>query len=187
MTTILGIRHHGPGSARSVLAELERLQPDALLVEGPSDASNLIDLIVDPGMRPPVALLDLRARRATRRDVLSDGGIQPGVGGAALGARAWRPRQVHRSRGGCPVRGRQGGVRAPDGRSHGRRSGRSRRRRSRGGGGRHPTRRTSRTFATTRSPSSRKPPVRRTANGSGTGWSSHDAIPGTCSPPSRKR
>ena len=57
MTTILGIRHHGPGSARSVLAELERLQPDALLVEGPSDASGLIDLIADPGMRPPVALL----------------------------------------------------------------------------------------------------------------------------------
>jgi hypothetical protein len=57
MTTILGIRHHGPGSARSVLAELERLQPDALLVEGPADASNLIDLIADPGMKPPVALL----------------------------------------------------------------------------------------------------------------------------------
>jgi hypothetical protein len=57
VTTILGIRHHGPGSARSVLAELERLQPDALLVEGPSDASDLIGLIEDPGMRPPVALL----------------------------------------------------------------------------------------------------------------------------------
>jgi Family of unknown function (DUF5682) len=56
-TTVLGIRHHGPGSARSVLAELERLQPDALLVEGPSDATGLIDLIADPGMRPPVALL----------------------------------------------------------------------------------------------------------------------------------
>jgi hypothetical protein len=57
VTTILGIRHHGPGSARSVLDELERLKPDALLVEGPSDASNLIDLIADPGMKPPVALL----------------------------------------------------------------------------------------------------------------------------------
>ena len=57
MTTILGIRHHGPGSARSVLAELERLQPDALLVEGPSDANDLIGLVEDPGMRPPVALL----------------------------------------------------------------------------------------------------------------------------------
>ena len=56
-TTILGIRHHGPGSARSVLAELDRLRPDAVLVEGPSDASALIPLVADPGMRPPVALL----------------------------------------------------------------------------------------------------------------------------------
>ena len=57
MTTVLGIRHHGPGSARSVLAELDRLQPDVLLVEGPSDANSLINLIEDPAMRPPVALL----------------------------------------------------------------------------------------------------------------------------------
>ncbi|MBA3876971.1 MAG: hypothetical protein C0498_08550 [Anaerolinea sp.] len=56
-TTILGIRHHGPGSARSVLAELDRLQPDAVLIEGPSDATALIPLIADAAMRPPVALL----------------------------------------------------------------------------------------------------------------------------------
>jgi hypothetical protein len=57
VTTILGIRHHGPGSARSVLAELERLQPDGVLIEGPPDASGLIALAADPQMRPPVALL----------------------------------------------------------------------------------------------------------------------------------
>ncbi len=62
MTTILGIRHHGPGSARSVLAELERLQPDALLVEGPSDASDLIGLIEDPGDAPAGGAPRLRAR-----------------------------------------------------------------------------------------------------------------------------
>ena len=28
-----GIRHHGPGSARSLLAALRRLQPDLLLME----------------------------------------------------------------------------------------------------------------------------------------------------------
>jgi hypothetical protein len=32
---ILGIRHHGPGSARSVVAELDRLQPAMVLIEGP--------------------------------------------------------------------------------------------------------------------------------------------------------
>ena len=56
-TAVLGIRHHGPGSARSVLAELERLRPDAVLIEGPSDASALIPLAADPAMKPPVALL----------------------------------------------------------------------------------------------------------------------------------
>jgi hypothetical protein len=57
VTTILGIRHHGPGSARSVEAELGRLQPDAVLIEGPADASALIALAADPAMRPPIALL----------------------------------------------------------------------------------------------------------------------------------
>jgi hypothetical protein len=56
-TTVLGIRHHGPGSARSVLAELDRLGPDAVLIEGPSDAAAAIALAGDASMQPPVALL----------------------------------------------------------------------------------------------------------------------------------
>jgi len=55
--SIFGIRHHGPGSARSLLAALERLQPDLILVEGPPDAEALLPLAADPGMTPPVALL----------------------------------------------------------------------------------------------------------------------------------
>jgi hypothetical protein len=54
---VLGIRHHGPGSARSVLAELERVRPDAVLIEGPADADPLLALAGDAGMVPPVALL----------------------------------------------------------------------------------------------------------------------------------
>jgi hypothetical protein len=54
---VLGIRHHGPGSARSVLAELDRLRPSAVLIEGPADADPLLALAADPGMVPPVALL----------------------------------------------------------------------------------------------------------------------------------
>ncbi len=58
MTThVLGIRHHGPGSARSVLAALERIRPDVLLVEGPPDADDAIALAGDDAMRPPIALL----------------------------------------------------------------------------------------------------------------------------------
>jgi Family of unknown function (DUF5682) len=55
--SVLGIRHHGPGSARSVVAELDRLMPSAVLIEGPADADPLVALAADPGMVPPVALL----------------------------------------------------------------------------------------------------------------------------------
>lgn len=56
-THVLGIRHHGPGSARGVRAELDRLNPDAVLIEGPADASNLIGMCADEDLEPPVALL----------------------------------------------------------------------------------------------------------------------------------
>ncbi|MFC4056980.1 DUF5682 family protein [Planomonospora corallina] len=54
---VLGVRHHGPGSARSLRAELERLRPDVVLIEGPPEADGLVDLAKDPDLRPPVALL----------------------------------------------------------------------------------------------------------------------------------
>ncbi len=54
---VLGIRHHGPGCARSVVEALTSLQPDILLVEGPPDAEPVLPLILNPQMRPPVALL----------------------------------------------------------------------------------------------------------------------------------
>lgn len=54
---VLGIRHHGPGCARSVVQALTTLQPDVLLVEGPPDAASVLELIAHPQMRPPVALL----------------------------------------------------------------------------------------------------------------------------------
>lgn len=54
---VFGIRHHGPGSARSLVAALDALRPDALLVEGPPDANHLLPLALNPAMQPPVALL----------------------------------------------------------------------------------------------------------------------------------
>ena len=35
---VLGIRHHGPGSARALLRALAELEPDTVLIEGPADA-----------------------------------------------------------------------------------------------------------------------------------------------------
>ncbi|MBO0860150.1 MAG: hypothetical protein J2P21_17095 [Chloracidobacterium sp.] len=54
---IFGIRHHGPGSARSLRQALETLRPDCLLVEGPPDAAGVLPLLTHPQMKPPVALL----------------------------------------------------------------------------------------------------------------------------------
>src|SRR3954470_21126149 len=63
---IFGIRHHGPGSARSVGRALEELRPDCVLVEGPPDADDLLPLLVHEEMKPPVALLVYAADRPSR-------------------------------------------------------------------------------------------------------------------------
>jgi hypothetical protein len=51
------VRHHGPGSARSLRDALAEQRPDAVLIEGPPEADPLVALAGDPEMRPPVALL----------------------------------------------------------------------------------------------------------------------------------
>ncbi|MEU1430022.1 DUF5682 family protein [Nocardia sp. NPDC005746] len=56
-TRVFGIRHHGPGSARSLALALARFRPDAILIEGPSDADPLVGYVAAEGMSPPVALL----------------------------------------------------------------------------------------------------------------------------------
>ncbi|MEU4622165.1 DUF5682 family protein [Actinoplanes sp. NPDC023801] len=54
---IYGVRHHGPGSARAVVRELEAHPPDVLLIEGPPEADDLVRWAADGGLEPPVALL----------------------------------------------------------------------------------------------------------------------------------
>ncbi len=54
---VFGIRHHGPGCARSLLAALNELEPDVLVLEGPADASDVVRCAGQDGMKPPVALL----------------------------------------------------------------------------------------------------------------------------------
>lgn len=53
--SILGIRHHGPGSARSVRSALDELSPDAVVIEGMPELERLLPLAGDPGLVPPVA------------------------------------------------------------------------------------------------------------------------------------
>ncbi|MEQ8819141.1 MAG: DUF5682 family protein [Sumerlaeia bacterium] len=54
---VFGIRHHGPGCARSLLRALEQYEPDCILIEGPADAGDVLALAAETGMSPPVALL----------------------------------------------------------------------------------------------------------------------------------
>jgi hypothetical protein len=57
MIHLLGIRHHGPGSAQNVKAALERIRPDIILVEGPPEGEPMMKYVINPEMKPPVALL----------------------------------------------------------------------------------------------------------------------------------
>ncbi|GAA0724779.1 DUF5682 family protein [Dactylosporangium roseum] len=54
---LLGVRHHGPGSARAVRRALAAFQPGIVLIEGPPEADPLVPIAGDEDMRAPVALL----------------------------------------------------------------------------------------------------------------------------------
>src|SRR5205807_409455 len=65
---VFGIRHHGPGCARSLRLALEDWQPDIVLIEGPPDAQAVLSLLAHEEMQPPVALL-IYAPEEPRRGV----------------------------------------------------------------------------------------------------------------------
>ena len=54
---VLGIRHHGPGSARAVATALEEVRPDVVVIEGPPELDAVAPLAASTTMRPPVAAL----------------------------------------------------------------------------------------------------------------------------------
>lgn len=53
-TRVFGIRHHGPGSARSLVAALQEFDPEIVVIEGPADADPL--MVHCAGLTPPIAL-----------------------------------------------------------------------------------------------------------------------------------
>ena len=60
MIHILGIRHHGPGSAKNVRNFLEEQKPDIVLVEGPPEADEILKWVNHKELKPPVAILCFR-------------------------------------------------------------------------------------------------------------------------------
>jgi Family of unknown function (DUF5682) len=60
------IRHHSPACAFHLAALIEELAPAAILVEGPCDFDPLIPSLVDPGTRPPVAIVSIADRDGGR-------------------------------------------------------------------------------------------------------------------------
>ena len=66
MIHVLGIRHHGVGSAKMVLKRLEELQPDIVLVEGPPEIDSLLPYIKNENLKPPVALMLYDEKETTR-------------------------------------------------------------------------------------------------------------------------
>lgn len=63
---VLGIRHHGPGSARAVVRALAEYRPECVLIEGPADADQLLRWAGHPGLVPPVAILAWEAAKPAR-------------------------------------------------------------------------------------------------------------------------
>jgi len=57
MFKVFGIRHHGPGSSRSMLRALEAYEPDHILIEAPQDAEPVLQYMLHPDLIPPVAIL----------------------------------------------------------------------------------------------------------------------------------
>lgn len=60
-TTYYGIRHHGPGCARSLVSSLEEQKPALILLESPAEAEPLLVQAGAEGMEPPVSILLYRA------------------------------------------------------------------------------------------------------------------------------
>lgn len=57
MHQVYGIRHHGPGSARSLIAAFEASPPDALVIEAPEELVALFPWLDHADLQPPVAAL----------------------------------------------------------------------------------------------------------------------------------
>lgn len=66
LARVFGVRHLSPGAAHHLARVLDAMRPTAVLVEGPSDATDQVKHLVHKNTRPPVALLAYTQDRPVR-------------------------------------------------------------------------------------------------------------------------
>lgn len=82
------VRHHSPACAWHVQQLIRRLQPAAVLVEGPDDATPLIPALVDASTEPPVSIL---STWVDKKDVHGLNGVLTPSPDVPVRYRAWWP------------------------------------------------------------------------------------------------
>ncbi len=63
---LLGIRHHGPGSAYSVVKALEEIQADCVLLEGPAELESAIPWLCHKDTQFPVSVLLYNSKKVAQ-------------------------------------------------------------------------------------------------------------------------
>src|SRR5689334_9528677 len=71
----LPVRHHSPAIAAQIGACIRERKPKIVFIEGPSEAQAMIEFLIDPKTRPPVAIY------SSFRD---DAAVMPGPTGQSL-------------------------------------------------------------------------------------------------------
>ncbi len=55
--SVFPVRHHSPASSLLICEFIKNINPKLILIEGPSDANHLLDILTDAETDPPVAIL----------------------------------------------------------------------------------------------------------------------------------
>jgi hypothetical protein len=66
LANIFGVRHFSPAAAIHVARYLDELRPDVVLIEGPADATELLQHLANTKTTPPVAILAFTKTRPVR-------------------------------------------------------------------------------------------------------------------------
>ena len=116
---LLGVRHHGPGSARAVRRALEAYRPEVVLIEGPPEADALVAVRRRRGDAPAGRAAGLRggpAGAGRRGRVLAVRRVLPGVAGDPLGGRRRRAGALLRPAGAVALASGRPEASRPEGR-----------------------------------------------------------------------